>query len=84
MEVSYDADVDILSIILVHTRANDSQEVLPGVVADFDSGRRIIALEIFDASKLADFSEVHVALNRATNSKISVKPGSAPAAKPIS
>ena len=47
MEVTYDADVDILSIVLDVRDAKESMEILPGVVADLDHERRIIAFEIF-------------------------------------
>ena len=74
MEVSYDADVDILSIILVRKKVKESQEVLPGVVVDFDSSDQVIAFEIFDAGKFTDLSKVSVALHQATKSKASALP----------
>lgn len=69
MEVSYDADVDILSIVLASKGAKESKEVLPGVVVDFDSEDRIIAFEIFDASQLTDLAQVNVAVSQPTRTK---------------
>ncbi len=69
MEVSYDADVDILSIVLAAKGAKESREVLPGVVVDFDSEDRVIAFEIFDASQLTDLAHVNVAVSRPTRDK---------------
>ena len=69
MEVSYDADVDILSIVLVAKRAKESREVLPGVVVDFDSEDQVIAFEIFDAGQKADLTQVNVAVSQPTRSK---------------
>ena len=63
MEVSYDAAVDILSIVLDVKRAKESKEILPGVVVDFDDDNRIIAFEIFDARELTDLSHVKVAMS---------------------
>ena len=63
MEVTYDADVDILSIVLDVRQAKESKEILPGVVADFDQNDRVIALEIFDAKEIADLSQVKVAVS---------------------
>ena len=62
MEVAYDAEVDILSIVLDVRHAKESKEILPGVVVDFDHDDRIIAFEIFDAKKFTDLSHVKVAL----------------------
>ena len=58
MEISYDVTVDILSIILAPRKAKESKEVTPGVVVDFDRDDRVIAFEIFDASKFTDLSQV--------------------------
>ena len=36
MRVAYHADVDILSIVYKAKKVKESQEVLPGVIVDFD------------------------------------------------
>ena len=64
MEVTYDADVDILSIVLDVRDAKESMEILPGVVLDLDHENRIIAFEIFDAKNVTDLSQVKVAVSR--------------------
>ena len=69
MEVSYDADVDILSIVLVPKPVKESKEIVPGVVVDFDSEDRVIAFEIFDAGRIADLAQVNVALSQPTGDK---------------
>ena len=69
MEVSYDADVDILSIVLASKGAKESKEVLPGVVVDFDSEDLVVAFEIFDASQLTDLAQVNVAIAQPTRTK---------------
>ena len=69
MEVSYDADVDILSIVLASKAAKESKEVLPSIVVDFDSEDRVIAFEIFDASNLTDLARVNVAVAQPTLKK---------------
>jgi uncharacterized protein YuzE len=63
VEVSYDAKVDILSIVLAPRKVKESKEVTPGVVVDFDWEGRVTAFEIFDASKVAELSQVKVAVS---------------------
>ena len=69
MEVSYDADVDILSIVLASKSVKESKEILPGVVVDFDSEDRVIAFEIFDAGRIADLAQVNVAVSQTNRDK---------------
>lgn len=69
MEVSYDADVDVLSIVLVPKPVKESKEILPGIVVDFDSEDRVIAFEIFDAGRIADLAQVNVAVSQPTRDK---------------
>ena len=69
IEVAYDADVDILSIVLVSKRVKESAEILPGVVVDFDDEDRAIAFEIFDVSKIADSSQIKVEIPQVLLSK---------------
>ncbi len=69
MEVSYDADVDTLSIILASKSVKESKEILPGVVVDFDAEDRVIALEIFDAGRIADLAQVNVAVSQPNRDK---------------
>ena len=76
MEVSYDADVDILSIVLTPRKVKESKEVTPGVVVDFDWEGRVTAFEIFDASKVTDFSQVKVAVSQPREKyRVEARPG---------
>ena len=68
MDVSYDADVDILSVVLVAKQVKESAEIVPGVVVDFDSDGRAIAFEIFDAGQFADLARVRVEVSQPTRS----------------
>jgi uncharacterized protein YuzE len=64
MKIAYHEDVDILTIIFRHETVKVSEEVLPGVVVDFDHDGQISAFEIFDASKFTDLSEVMVFMSQ--------------------
>ncbi|MBG1268187.1 DUF2283 domain-containing protein [Nostoc sp. WHI] len=54
MKITYDAEVDILRIILSDVPIEDSDEEKPGVILDYDEDGNIIGLEILDASKRID------------------------------
>lgn len=54
MKVSYDAEVDIPTIVFRLEKMKESEEVLPGVVVDFDDDDRITAFENMDASRFTD------------------------------
>ena len=58
VQVNYDANYDVLSIILVSKRVKESAEILPDVIADFDDDGRVVAFEILDASKVVDLGTV--------------------------
>ena len=64
MRISYDADVDILTIDFDAKRIKLSEEVLPGVVADFDYDGQLVGFEIMDASTFTDLSQVKVLMSR--------------------
>jgi uncharacterized protein YuzE len=50
MKVRYDAEVDVLSIVLSDSLVEESDETKPGVVLDYASGNAV-GIEIQDASK---------------------------------
>jgi len=54
VEVNYDVKSDVLSIILAPNKVQESEEILPDIIADFDDNGRVVALEILDASKVID------------------------------
>ena len=64
MRIAYDAEVDILTIDFEFKRIGISEEVLPGVIADFDSDGQLVGFEIMDASKFTDLSKVMVYMSK--------------------
>ncbi len=46
MKLHYYAETDSLYIDLAERPAADSREVVPGVVLDFDSNRRLVGIDI--------------------------------------
>lgn len=54
MKVTYDPEVDALTIILSNVAVEESDEAKPGVTLDYDSEGNIIGLEILNTSKLVD------------------------------
>jgi uncharacterized protein YuzE len=52
MRVRYDSESDSLTITLRDQRILESDEVRPGVVADFGYDGGIVRFEILDASKV--------------------------------
>jgi uncharacterized protein YuzE len=51
MKVTYDAEVDILRIILSDKPVDESDEDRPGVILDYDTQGDIVGIEILDASQ---------------------------------
>ena len=51
MKVRYDADVDVLSILLSDGLVEESDETKPGVVLDYDAAGNVVGVKIRDASK---------------------------------
>ena len=54
MKVEYDPRTDILTITLREARIRESDEVRPGVIADFGYDDRIVRFEVLDASRVVD------------------------------
>lgn len=54
MKVSYDEEVDVLTITLSPAPVANSDEVQPGVIFDYDSAGNTIAIELLDASGRVD------------------------------
>ncbi|MCE5239193.1 DUF2283 domain-containing protein [bacterium] len=50
MKVTYDAEVDILRIILSDAEIEESDEDKPGVILDYDREGNIVGLEVLNAS----------------------------------
>jgi len=51
MKVQYDAEVDILRILLSDSLVEESDETKPGIVLDYDAAGNVVGIEIQDASK---------------------------------
>ncbi len=56
----YDPDSDMLYIELVNVASVESEEVVPGIVLDFDASGRAVGIEIEDASKLIDLARLEI------------------------
>jgi len=52
VKVIYDQETDTLTITLREERIQESDEVRPGVIADFGYDGGIVRFEILDASKV--------------------------------
>ena len=50
MKVTYDAEVDILRIILSDAEIEESDEEKPGVILDYDKHGNVVGLEVLSAS----------------------------------
>ena len=50
MKVSYDANVDVLRILLSDKTVFESDEDKPGVILDYDEAGNLVGVEILDAS----------------------------------
>jgi uncharacterized protein YuzE len=54
MKVVYDAETDSLTIVLRAERIKESDEVRPGVIADFGYDGGVVRFEIMRASRVVD------------------------------
>lgn len=52
MKITYDRETDSMTIVLRDERVKESDEVRPGVIADFGYDGAIVRFEILDASKV--------------------------------
>ena len=51
MKVTYDAEVDVLRILLSDALIEESDEDKPGVILDYDKDGNVVGLEVLEASK---------------------------------
>ena len=51
MKIEYDKKIDALYIKLIDLPYSESNEIEQGVIFDYDNSRKIIGIEILDASK---------------------------------
>lgn len=51
MDAHYDPEVDALAINWGDTQIEESDEVEPGVILDYDKDGKVVGIEVLDASK---------------------------------
>ena len=51
MKLKYDKETDGLVIYLRNSEIEESEEVRPGVIADFDESGSLVSLEVLNASR---------------------------------
>jgi uncharacterized protein YuzE len=49
MKLRYDPEADALYVRLADAAVQESEEVAPGIVLDFDAGHRLVGLEVLNA-----------------------------------
>jgi len=54
MKADYDAQTDTLTITLGDARVEESDEIRPGVIADFGYDGGVVGFEILQASKVVE------------------------------
>lgn len=54
MKVAYDRQIDSLTITLREAKIKESDEVRPGVIADFGYDGAVVRFEIMQASKVVE------------------------------
>lgn len=60
MKLHYYPETDSLYIDLIDATAEDSQEVRPGIVLDFDAHGRLVGIDIDHASRNATLDSLQV------------------------
>jgi uncharacterized protein YuzE len=60
MKITYDPDIDSLTITLRAVPIRESGEISPSVIADYGFDGEVIALEVLQASRLVDNTEAIV------------------------
>lgn len=54
MKVDYDSETDTLTITLREARIRESDEVRPGVIADYGDDGGVVRFEVLSASKVME------------------------------
>ena len=58
MKVTYDAETDILRILLRNAPIEESDEEKPGMILDYDKDGNVVAMEVLDASRRVENPKV--------------------------
>jgi uncharacterized protein YuzE len=51
MKVTYDPEVDVVSIVFNNKTIEESETIKPGVILDYDKDGNVVGMEILHASK---------------------------------
>ncbi|HEY8767691.1 MAG TPA: DUF2283 domain-containing protein [Dehalococcoidia bacterium] len=62
MRIRYDQEVDALYIRLREGKIEESDEIEPGLIADYGEGGKVMGIEILDASEFLGGKEMRVEL----------------------
>ena len=54
MKIRYDPEVDAMVIRFRETTVEESDEISPNVIADFDADGEVVGIEILSASQIVD------------------------------
>ena len=54
MRVTYEPETDTVVIILRESAIEESDEVGPGVIADFDAAGEVVRFEVLEASRVVE------------------------------
>ncbi len=57
MKATYDRETDILTIVLREAKIRESDEVRPGVIADFGYDGGVVRFEVLEASKQVEHAD---------------------------
>ncbi len=60
MKLTYDKDVDAMTIVLADAEVDETKDIAPGVYVDYDMDGRVVALEILRASQKYDFDKTEI------------------------
>ena len=62
MQIKYSPDADVLIIRLREDTPVDSVDLAEGIIAHYSKEKKVIEIEILDASKVVQMSELNVSL----------------------
>ena len=65
MQIKYSADADALIIRLREGKPVDSVDLAEGIIAHYSKDKKILEIEILDASKIVQMNELNVSLKGA-------------------